>query len=47
MFAWVMECLFVTETGVDELNKELTVEENYGCSSRHETLLPHEKHETE
>ena len=47
MHAWVMECLFVRETGADELDKQLTVEENHGCSSRHETVLPHEKYETE
>ena len=42
-----MECLFVRETGADELDKQLIVEENHGFSSRHETLLPHEKYETE
>ena len=47
MHAWVMECLFLRETGADELDKELTVEENHGCSSRHETVLLHEKYETE
>ena len=47
MHAWVMECLFVRETVADELDRQLTVEENQGCSSRHETVLPHEKYETE
>ena len=47
MHARVMECLFVRETVADELDKQLTVEENQGCSSRHETVLPHEKYETE
>ena len=42
-----MECLFVRETVADELDKELTVEENHGCSSRHETVLPREKYKTE
>ena len=35
MHAWVMECLFVRETGVDALDKQLTVEENHGCSCYH------------
>ena len=39
--------LFGRETGADELDQQLTVKENQGCSSRHETLLPHEKYETE
>ena len=47
MHACVMECLFVRETGADELDKQLTVEENHRCSSRHQTVLPHEKYETE
>ena len=47
MHAWVMECLFVRETVADELDKQLTVEENYGCYSRHETVLPQQKYETE
>ena len=42
-----MECLFVRETDADELDKQLKVEENQGCSSRRETLLPHEKYKTE
>ena len=42
-----MECLFVRETVADELDKQLTVEENHGCYSRHETVLPHKKYETE
>ena len=42
-----MECLFVRQTGPDELDKQLIVEENHGCSSRHETLLLQEKYETE
>ena len=42
-----MECLFVRETVADELDKQLTVEENHGCSSRHETVLPQKKYETE
>ena len=42
-----MECLFLRETGADELDKQLSFEQNHGCSSRHETLLPHEKYKTE
>ena len=42
-----MECPFVRETVADELDKQLTVEENHGCSSQHGTVLPHEKYETE
>ena len=42
-----MECPFVRETEVDELEKQLTVEENHGYSSGNETLLPREKHKTE
>ena len=42
-----MECLFVRKTVADELDKQLTAEENQGCSSRQETVLPHEKYETE
>ena len=47
MHAWGMECLFVRETVADELHKQLTVEENHGCYSRHETVLPQKKYETE
>ena len=42
-----MECLFVRKTVADELDKQLTVEEHHGSSSGHETVLPHEKYETE
>ena len=31
-----LECLFVRETVADELDKQLRVEENHVCSSRHE-----------
>ena len=34
-----MEWRSVRETGTDELDKQLTVEENHDCSSLHETLL--------
>ena len=34
-----MEWRSVEETGADELNKQLTVEENHDCSSLHEILL--------
>ena len=47
MHAWVMECLFVRETVADGLEKQPTVEETHGCSSRNETVLPQKKYETE
>ena len=39
MYAVVVEWWSVGETGADELDKQLTVEENHDCSSQHETLL--------
>ena len=35
----VVGWLSVRETGTDELDKQLKVEENHGFSWRHETLL--------
>ena len=40
--AFVVELLSERETGADELDHQLTVEENHGCSSRHGTLLQNE-----
>ena len=39
MYVVVVEWWSVGETGADELDKQLTVEENHDCSSQHETLL--------
>ena len=38
MHVVVVEWLSVRETGADELNKQLTVEENHGCSLQLETM---------
>ena len=42
MHVVVVEWLSVKETSADELDKQVTVEENYGCSSLRETLLQNE-----
>ena len=38
MHVVVVEWLSVRETGADELNKQLTVEENHGCSWQLQTM---------
>ena len=34
--------MYLSWSGADELDKQLTIEENHGCASRHKTLLQNE-----
>ena len=34
--------MYLSWSGADELDKQLTIKENHGCASRHKTLLQNE-----